>query len=107
MLGSDGVEELTPARALIAEMIRRYWVLGIECTWMEVQKFDWFLERTIHALGIGDPLNLHFVADKYGRYSDRLRHLLNGLDGTDLHPDKRLNDVGPADIDHRRSTASP
>ena len=27
-----GVMELTPARALVAEMIRRYWVLGIECT---------------------------------------------------------------------------
>jgi len=27
-----GVEELTPARALIAEMIRRYSVLGMGCT---------------------------------------------------------------------------
>src|SRR5579871_6095141 len=27
-----GVLKLTPARALVAEMIRRYWVLGIECT---------------------------------------------------------------------------
>ena len=39
-----GVEELTPARALMAEMIRRYWVLGIECTYLEVQKLGWFLE---------------------------------------------------------------
>jgi O-acetyl-ADP-ribose deacetylase (regulator of RNase III) len=77
-----GVEELTPARVLIAEMIRRYWVLGIECTYLEVQKLGWFLERTIHSLGIEDPLKLHFKADKYGPYSDRLRHLLNALDGT-------------------------
>lgn len=27
-----GVEKLTPARALIAELVRRYWVLGMECT---------------------------------------------------------------------------
>lgn len=92
-----GVEELTPARVLIAEMIRRYWVLGIECTYLEVQKLGWFLERTIHALGIEDPLKLHFQADKYGPYSDRLRHLLNALDGTYLHCDKRLSDAGPTD----------
>lgn len=92
-----GVEELTPARVLIAEMIRRYWVLGIECTYLEVQKLGWFLERTIHSLGIEDPLNLQFNADKYGPYSDRLRHLLNALDGTYLHCDKRLSDAGPSD----------
>src|SRR5271157_420982 len=93
----NGVEELTPARVLIAEMIRRYWVLGIECTYLEVQKLGWFLERTIHSLGIEDPLKLHFKADKYGPYSDRLRHLLKALDGTYLHCDKRLSDAGPSD----------
>lgn len=92
-----GVEQLTPARVLIAEMIRRYWVLGIECTYLEVQKLGWFLERTIHALGFEDPLKLQFTADKYGPYSERLRHLLNALDGTYLHCDKRLSDAGPAD----------
>jgi len=92
-----GVEKLTPARALVAEIIRRYWVLGIECTYLEVQKLGWFLERTVHSLGIEDPLKFHFKADKYGPYSDRLRHLLNALDGTYLHCDKRLSDAGPAD----------
>jgi O-acetyl-ADP-ribose deacetylase (regulator of RNase III) len=92
-----GVEKLTPARALIAEMIRRYWVLGIECTYLEVQKLGWFLERTIGSLEMEDPLDLQFVADKYGPYSDRLRHLLDGLDGTYLHCDKRLSDAGPSD----------
>ncbi len=92
-----GVEKLTPARALVAEMIRRYWVLGIECTYLEVQKLGWFLERSIQSLGIDDPLNLKFVADKYGPYSERLRHLLNNLDGTYLHCDKRLSDAGPSD----------
>jgi O-acetyl-ADP-ribose deacetylase (regulator of RNase III) len=92
-----GVETLTPARVLIAEMIRRYWVLGTECTYLEVQKLGWFLERTIRTLGIDDPLGLDFKADKYGPYSDRLRHLLNALDGTYLHCDKRLSDAGPSD----------
>ena len=92
-----GVEKLTPARALIAEMIRRYWVLGIECTYLEVQKLGWFLERSIHELKIGDPLDLRFEADKYGPYSDRLRHLLNGLDGSYLHCTRRLSDAGPTD----------
>ena len=92
-----GVEQLTPARALMAEIIRRYWVLGIECTYLEVQKLGWFLERTIHTLGIDDPLNFQFAADKYGPFSDRLRHMLNALDGTYLHCDKRLSDAGPSD----------
>jgi O-acetyl-ADP-ribose deacetylase (regulator of RNase III) len=92
-----GVEKLTPARVLIAEMIRRYWVLGIECTYLEVQKLGWFLERTIHAIGVDDPLKFQFKADKYGPYSDRLRHLLDALDGTYLHCNKRLSDASPTD----------
>jgi hypothetical protein len=92
-----GVDELTPARALIAEMVRRYWVLGVECTNLEVQKLGWFLERTALSLGARDLLNFHFAADKYGPYSERLRHLLNALDGTYLHCDKRLSDALPTD----------
>lgn len=93
----SGVEKLTPARALITEMVRRYWVLGIECTVLEVQKLGWFLERSINELRIEDPLDLRFAADKYGPYSDRLRHLLTGLDGSYLHCTKRLSDAGPTD----------
>ena len=43
----SGVEKLTPARALIAELVRRYWVLGMECSLLEIQKLAWFLERAI------------------------------------------------------------
>lgn len=32
-----GVDKLTPARALIAELVRRYWILGIECSLLEIQ----------------------------------------------------------------------
>ena len=92
-----GVLKLTPARALIAEVVRRYWVLGIECTYLEVQKLAWFLERSIKALGLDDPLRLEFKADKYGPYSDCLRHLLDALDGSYLHCAKRLSDAGPMD----------
>ncbi len=94
----EGVEELTPARALIAELIRRYAVLGLECTNLEVQKLAWFLDRSIRSFGLDDPLKLTFVANRYGPYADRLRHLLNGLDGSYLHCEKRLSDAGPLDL---------
>lgn len=94
----SGVEELTPARALIAEMVRRYWVLGIECSLLEIQKLAWFLERSIKNSGLDDPLDLRFEANKYGPYAHRLTHLLNALDGSYLHCDKRIADAGPLDV---------
>jgi len=95
-----GVEELTPARALIAEMVRRYSVLGMGCTNLEVQKLAWFLQRSVRALATTDPLRLKFVANKYGPYSDQLRHLLDAMDGSYLHSDKRLSEAGPLDPIH-------
>ena len=92
-----GVEKLTPARALVAEMIRRYWILGIECTLLEAQKLAWFLERTIAQAGLDDPLDLRFEANRYGPYANRLHHLLDGLDGSYLHCEKRLADAGAFD----------
>jgi hypothetical protein len=46
----SGVEKLTPARALVAELVRRYWILGIECSLLEIQKLADFLERSIERL---------------------------------------------------------
>ncbi|QAU24139.1 Appr-1-p processing protein [Dyella sp. M7H15-1] len=92
-----GVEKLTPARALIAELVRRYWVLGMECSLLEIQKLAWFLERSIERAGL-TPLDLRFVSHKYGPYADRLRHLLEGLDGSYLHCDKRIGDADPLDV---------
>jgi O-acetyl-ADP-ribose deacetylase (regulator of RNase III) len=92
-----GVEKLTPARALIAELVRRYWVLGMECSLLEIQKLAWFLERNIERAGLA-PLDLRFVPHKYGPYTDRLRHLLEGLDGSYLHCDKRIGDADPLDV---------
>lgn len=93
----EGVKKLTVARALIAEAIRRYWVLGIECTLLEVQKLAWFLDRSIRQRGLDDVLKLRFQADRYGPYSPRLNHLLNALDGSYLRSDKRIGDCGPKD----------
>lgn len=92
-----GVEELTPARALIAELVRRYLVLGNDCTNIEIQKLAWFLQRNLVTAGLPDPLGLDWTADRYGPYADRLRHLLNNLDGSYLHCDKRLSDAKPHD----------
>ncbi|OMH39410.1 Appr-1-p processing protein [Motiliproteus sp. MSK22-1] len=94
----QGVKTLTPARALIAELIRRYWVLGMECSLLEIQKLAWFLDRTINKEAINNPLDLRFEAHKYGPYSDRLRHLLEGLDGSYLHCDKRIADADPLEV---------
>jgi Macro domain len=93
-----GVEKLTPSRALVAELVRRYWILGIECSLLEVQKLSYFLERSIEILGLKNPLDLRFEADRYGPYASRLTHLLNGLDGSYLHCDKRLGDASPFDV---------
>lgn len=92
-----GIEKLTPARALIAELVRRYWVLGMECSLLEIQKLAWFLERNIERAGL-TPLDLRFAPNKYGPYADRLRHLLEGLDGNYLHCDKRISDADPLDV---------
>lgn len=102
-----GTEKLTPARALVAEAVRRYSVLGIECSVLEVQKLAYFLERSVKALGLNDPLKMAFKADRYGPYSDRLRHLLNGLDGAWLLSDKRLADAGPLDRIHFNDARRP
>ena len=94
----EGVQKLTPARALVAELVRRYWILGIECSLLEVQKLAYFLERMIDDLGRDNPLDLKFEANKFGPYAPRLTHLLNALDGSYLHCDKRLSDASPLDV---------
>lgn len=93
----EGLEQLTPARALVAELVRRYWVLGFPCSVLEIQKLAWFLGRETRAAGLADPLRLEFKANLYGPYADRLRHLLNGLDGSYLHSEVRLADASPSD----------
>jgi O-acetyl-ADP-ribose deacetylase (regulator of RNase III) len=92
-----GVEKLTPARALVAELLRRYSVLGFECTLLEIHKLAYLLQRRIVNLGGVSPLKLDFRADKFGPYAPSLGHLLNNLDGSYLHCEKRVADAGPLD----------
>jgi O-acetyl-ADP-ribose deacetylase (regulator of RNase III) len=94
----EGVEKLTPARALLTQLVHRYWVLGIECTVLEVQKLAYFLERQINIRGLVNPLNLTFEANRFGPFSSKLRFVLDALDGSYLHCDKRLADAGPMDV---------
>jgi O-acetyl-ADP-ribose deacetylase (regulator of RNase III) len=91
----SGVEELTAPRALIAEMVRRYSILGIECTLLEVQKLGYFLERTVTTLQLDNKFKFEFAANKFGPYSEKLKHLLDALDGSYLHCDKRISDASP------------
>lgn len=93
----SGVEKLTPARALIAELVRRYSILGFECSLLEIQKLAWFLGRNLKRLGLDDPMDLRFKANKFGPYAHRLTHLLNALDGSYLHCEKRIADASPLD----------
>jgi hypothetical protein len=93
-----GVEKLTPARALVAEMVRRYCVLGIDCSILEVQKLGWFIERGVRRFQVSDPLKFEFQANRYGPYSHNLTKLLDSLDGSYLRCDKRLADADPLDL---------
>lgn len=92
-----GVERLTPARAVVAEMIRRYSILGIDCSLLEIHKLAYLLERRLEQLNAAPLLDLRFQAHRYGPYAPRLSHLLNSLDGSYLHSEKRLADAGPFD----------
>ena len=92
-----GIEKLTLARAMLVDVIRRYSVLGFECTNLEVQKLAYFLQRVLVGMGLPDELALTFGTNRYGPYTDALRHLLNALDGSYLHCEKRLADAGPFD----------
>ena len=95
-----GVEKLTVPRALVAELVRRYSIIGIECTLLEVQKLGYFIDRWIDKLALGNGLKFEFSANKFGPYSEKMKHLLNGLDGSYLHCDKRLSDASPFDVIH-------
>ena len=96
----SGVEKLTPARALVAEVVRRYSLMGLDCSVLEVQKLAWFLQTSLQDLCPTDvdPLHLQFGANRFGPYSRRLLHLLNGLDGSYLHCEKRLADATPLNL---------
>lgn len=93
----QGECSFTPARALITAMVGEYLSSGLDCTLLEVQKLAYFLDNSIREIGLEDPLSLDFGANRYGPYTDKLRHLLNAMDGVYLHSAKRINDASPYD----------
>ena len=93
----NGVEKLTPARGLLAEMIRRYEVIGFDCSILEAQKLAWFLVRALEQFGLPNPIADDFTAGRYGPYSDKVRHLIDSLDGSYLQCDRRVADARPFD----------
>lgn len=98
IIKKTGVSQLTPARAMIAELVRRYWFLGIECSLLEIQKLAWFLQRAIEQKQLPNELKLNFQANFYGPYAANLGHLLNAMDGSYLKSDKRIPDCDPLDV---------
>ena len=94
---ASGVNALNPARALTAELVRRYGLPGIACSHLEIQKLVFFLQEKIKASQLNNPFNLVFKAYIYGPYSPNLKHLLISLDGSFLHCRKRLERRKPSE----------
>jgi O-acetyl-ADP-ribose deacetylase (regulator of RNase III) len=90
-----GVEKLALPRALLAELVRRYWVMGMECSLLEIHHLAWFLERTLEAsTGLENPLKLTFVAQAHGLHAQRLEPLLERLDGSYLRCEQHIGKAG-------------
>ncbi|MDZ7853917.1 MAG: hypothetical protein U5L98_15045 [Halomonas sp.] len=68
-------------QALLAELIRRYWVLDIECSMLEVHHLAWLLVRQCQRHRLPDPLGIAFQARRYGPYADSLRAMI--IEATD------------------------
>jgi O-acetyl-ADP-ribose deacetylase (regulator of RNase III) len=66
---------LTPARAILIELLARYGELGYSRTLLEAQKLAYFLQEA------GQPLNLLYVRGKYGPYAHNLDKALQRLEG--------------------------
>jgi O-acetyl-ADP-ribose deacetylase (regulator of RNase III)/uncharacterized phage-associated protein len=94
----EGVQKLTPARAIVADLVRRYAILGFECTLLEIQKLAYFAERSLRRHSLDNPLDLRFQANRFGPFAPRLNHLLNALDGSYLNSYRRIADAGPMDL---------
>lgn len=66
---------LTRGRAALLAALARYADIADEASLIEVQKLMYFIEAA------GEDLRLGFEANRYGPYSDRLRHVLRELEG--------------------------
>jgi len=66
---------MTPTRAAVLELMKRYAVPGYRLTLLEIQKLAYFLQVA------GEPLKLRFEKQKYGPYAEKLHHVLQRLEG--------------------------
>lgn len=67
------VARLTPARAMLLQLIRQYQMLGEEPNALVVQKLAYLLQRC------GEPLNLRYEKGFYGPYAHNLSKVIQAL----------------------------
>ncbi len=75
MINNTEKPRMTPGRAAIIKLLSIYRELNYALSNLEIQKLAYFLEQT------GQELNLKYVKDQYGPYSNALRHVLTKMDG--------------------------
>lgn len=66
---------LTVVRAALISLFEIYLLPGFRLSMLEAQKLAYLLQAS------GEPLNLHFVKDKYGPYTETLQHVLQRIEG--------------------------
>jgi O-acetyl-ADP-ribose deacetylase (regulator of RNase III) len=95
---------LTPARAILIELLARYGELGYSRTLLEAQKLAYFLQEA------GQSLNLRYVRGKYGPYAHNLDKALQQLEGHYIvglgdaaHPRAEI-DLLPGSVEEARKT---
>nr|VFK55241.1 MAG: hypothetical protein BECKTUN1418F_GA0071002_10663 [Candidatus Kentron sp. TUN]VFK55410.1 MAG: hypothetical protein BECKTUN1418E_GA0071001_10298 [Candidatus Kentron sp. TUN] len=66
---------MTQGRALLIRLLDLYGRQGYRHSLLEVQKLAYFLQEA------GEPLELKYVAHKYGPYADNLNHVLQRMEG--------------------------
>ena len=103
---STDVPKMTPARAALVSLMRRYLggLIDPFVTLLEVHKLMYFMQLA------GEPLRLNFQAGPYGPYAENLRHLLRVVEGHLISgyadggdaPDKEL-DIVPGAVEDARA----
>ncbi len=74
---SSEVPAMTPGRAALVELMRRYLggLMDPAVSLLEVHKLMYFLQEA------GEPLRLRYVKGPYGPYAENLRHVLRDIEG--------------------------
>lgn len=93
-----GLEELTPERALVAELVRRYWILSIECSMLEIQRLGWFLESEIESLQGSKSTQITVRSKPIWIVRQLSRSSPRSLDGSYLRSEVRIPDAQPANV---------